>query len=117
MTMKHTPGPWTQDTDDIIDPVYQMSLGQQWRAVGLSDEDGFASVIALCHPANAKLIAAAPEMLEALEAIIAKFNENPDDLETMDAGIKIAEAAIAKATGPLVTPENPDDTEQDRVGD
>lgn len=45
------------------------------------------------------LFAAAPEMLEALNAIVANFESDPDDLETMDAGVKFARSAIAKATG------------------
>ena len=34
----------------------------------------------------------------ALESIIALYNDDPDDLETMDAGIKIAMDAIARKT-------------------
>jgi hypothetical protein len=46
-----------------------------------------------------RTIAAAPKLLEALKQICGLYKSDPDDLETMDKGIKIAEAAIAETEG------------------
>ena len=45
------------------------------------------------------------ELLDALQAIVAKFESDPDDLETMDAGIAIAKEAITKAGAVLNSEE------------
>jgi hypothetical protein len=54
------------------------------------------------NPANARLIAAAPDLLEALEFMLSVFNETypdvADDEEDREAWAK-ARAAIKKATG------------------
>lgn len=47
---------------------------------------------------NPELYATAPEFLQSMRKMLAKYGSDPDDLETMDAGIKIARAAIAKST-------------------
>ena len=39
------------------------------------------------------------ELVEALNAILAKFESDPDDLGTMDDGIDIVRAALTKAKG------------------
>lgn len=59
-------GNWDVDTNDEIDPVYQMTLGQEWKAVGIRDPDGIESVIALCHPNNARAIALVPELIDSV---------------------------------------------------
>ena len=74
--MKHTPGPWRIE--------WEMAHG------GLS-------VVATIHfhddtEANARLVAAAPELLEALQEIVRN-----DPYRQSSAGV-IARAAIAKAT-------------------
>lgn len=48
---------------------------------------------------NARLIAAAPDLLEALEAVSAGARMEPPTSETMRAAIDQARAAIAKARG------------------
>ena len=52
------------------------------------------------HEANARLIAAAPELLEALR-LIAQWDESESDFELSSSmsPMEIARAAIAKATG------------------
>lgn len=85
-TAKHTPGPWVADTDnwDLIDNMIRClkegkGTRREWMAVGKNDNDGYAESLAYCHPKNAALIAAAPDLLEALKAA-AYFIENvPDD--------------------------------------
>lgn len=82
---KHTPGPWrvVQDPTNLSLQVYGQTLAlfECWRR---SDEQ--------TELANARLIAAAPDLLEALEFVIRGV---PDTWE----GVQKARAAIAKATG------------------
>ena len=49
--------------------------------------------------ANAHLIAAAPDLLEALEEVVRKFDVAPDAVKNVPLGIMKARAAIAKARG------------------
>lgn len=97
---KHTPSPWVvrvmgAQVVAIDAPNGDQTIGHsRWKelatAYGCDDamEDGEAVALA-----NARLIAAAPELLEALRFII--------DLLPADPGgaINVARAAIAKATG------------------
>jgi hypothetical protein len=82
---KHTPGPWrvVQDPTHLSLQVYGQTLAlfECWRR---SDEQ--------IELANARLVAAAPDLLEALEFVIRGV---PDTWE----GVQKARAAIAKATG------------------
>jgi len=48
--------------------------------------------------ANARLIAAAPDLLEALKSVIA-WLDAPDESAFSDSQLALARAAIAKATG------------------
>ena len=83
----HTPGPW------VTDDVYKDDIA---RYV-MSDLVPFPHTIARLElgqdraeqEANARLIAAAPELLEALERYVHHFGDP----------LKCARAAIAKATG------------------
>jgi hypothetical protein len=94
MTSKHTTGPWKCDGLDIM--AYA--------------EDPFGHTIAYIQPslpqfqaeviANARLIAAAPDLLEALEGLLAvavEVGELPPDFGQTRA----ARAALAKAKGEL----------------
>lgn len=70
----HTPGPWeygrTSSDDDRFD-IYQAQTG--WtiaRTVNNSHVD--------CRPANAKLIAAAPDLLSACETALKVVSEIAD---------------------------------------
>lgn len=96
---KHTPGPWhtageqgvqIRSKRDQIAKVWTMR-GNEWKS-------------------NARLLAAAPELLEALEQIVWKLERKemvascPERFEFAkidinDAVIRLARAAIAKATG------------------
>lgn len=49
--------------------------------------------------ANARLIAAAPDLLEALEEIVKEYCENPDNGRTLRWAIDGAKEALAKAKG------------------
>ena len=92
MMTSHTPGPWFIDTAiaaDLEDHVcisaklHGMLAQVVWRMEG-------AERTPTCE-ANARLIAAAPDLLQALHDIA----EEPTDA----GAVKCARAAIAKATG------------------
>lgn len=90
----HTPGPWRHYDDEIVQNI-NGSLGDPTVCSLVSaggdafadDEDEFM--------ANARLIAAAPDLLEALQAIIGH------DAHLLNRyRVEAARAAIAKATKP-----------------
>ena len=98
MTTKFTPGPWYVGTG-----TYE---GRNiYSVASVTDDDGFTyqPIVASaeddgikCWDANARLIAAAPDLLEALGALLERYvlaigNEGIECLK--------ARAAIAKATG------------------
>ena len=105
--MKHTPGPW------ILCQPASVTMPRNGSVIyGFSDVDGWA-VIAECVPntredgsqifdrkANAALIAAAPELLEALKAIRAEYGDcTKPTMICAQRMFNIARAAIAKAEG------------------
>lgn len=89
MTTTHTPGPWTHHPEDniITDASGRRLIEWQARSVSVSVEE---------RDANARLIAAAPELLEALAALIGCIDHGSDN-PTLK--LDAARAAIAKATG------------------
>jgi len=106
-THKHTPGPWHADVDDL-DPSGFIITSQQRPYV--------ATVHAGKHntcEANARLIAAVPELLEALIALLPHVEHhdscgdhdayNNVEVQTcgcgLDAAVEYARSAIVKATG------------------
>ena len=96
MTSKHTPGPWYWSHD------YKTCDGRAtWSLIGsdgygiLSCDGEENSPQGLNDGANARLIAAAPELLEALKAVLA----NSLDSKGLADAHKQARDAIAKATG------------------
>ena len=84
---KHTPGPWqwTQHFDPTIS-IYKDGFGQIARLYDSSAGTG---------KANARLIAAAPDLLDALEFVMNRLVDKHED----DIAAQKARAAIAKATG------------------
>lgn len=92
---KHTKGPWTVDA----------------RAMNSCGVTGQTAFVANCSPraggpmkvdecqANARLIAAAPEMLEALRQITEAFERYLSGSESRLYEVTQARAAIAKAEG------------------
>lgn len=105
MTIKHTPGPWEASfTDCLGGPASYCRI----RPVSGEMFGYFTSLeIATMNimgeaeqQANARLIAAAPELLEALSMCVASMKSclpdfNPHDQAAYDAAM----SAIAKATG------------------
>lgn len=76
--MKHTPGPWTHKIAGKNNWIYADK-----RVVAFigGDDTLFTQYPGTAHPANARLIAAAPEMLEALQKLLGCSELNMDDME------------------------------------
>jgi hypothetical protein len=101
MTTKHTPGPWAvlRRVDAIVDNLIVRSDG-----VPRIGEEGFRDRVAEATwldsdeetEANARLIAAAPDLLAAAEAALEILDE--DGIGNGPTGAMLA-AAIAKARG------------------
>ncbi len=112
MSTKHTPGPWNRGYGNFI---YE----------GKFDRTVQQRLIAVCEPtnktredweevfSNASLIAAAPDMLDALKiaryelsscqaAIHLRGGFAPAYVKGAQAALKVIDAAIAKAAGTLV---------------
>ena len=107
----HTPGPWEHDWTYIVAPdpagvhpdIYIAQLAEEDEEGRVAPEDQLA--------ANGQLLAAAPELLAALDDVL--FVLNPDDrdggyfiCEEAEPVIETARQAIAKARG---------DTDEPRV--
>ena len=98
MSTNHTPGPWA-----IIADVPGHEIG--YRAIVAVEDGKLAETI--CNPspmggANAALIAAAPELLAALEAAdkwVAMYHDQPGHDAASRCMSAVIRAAIAKATG------------------
>ena len=91
---QHTPGPWAYIVPDgyvVRHPQIYSDFGPVANATWLGENklDQLKS--------NARLIAAAPELLEALEEIVSAADG--DGWSQLDADLRKARAAIAKATG------------------
>ena len=104
---KFTPGPWKIDGPMIVpESAVKSEMGYQ---SGEYIAQHF-NTLGKTQKANARLIAAAPDLLAALRAIVARINGVWDDLDLMsfgellpdtEADIEIiASQAIAKAKGP-----------------
>ena len=86
-TTAHTPGPWTISGASTI-----KTLG--------GNKTYIASIAKNDRPANARLIAAAPDLLEALKALQRQaLQGNARGDEWMDEALELTRAAIAKAEG------------------
>ena len=101
MSAKHTPGPWRIKSDPMhFDTLTTVEGG----AIGVRKPFGVQMIVQVGGDsdfqeaeANARLIAAAPELLEALKEIIAAADG--DGWNQLDASFATARAAIAKAEG------------------
>ena len=95
---KHAPGPWRLS---VTDDTLVRSVDNGLVAVAHGDYGCDWEVM----EANARLISSAPDMLEALQELVAEWDarhaaEDHRSGYTLDtAGIAMARAAIAKATG------------------
>ncbi len=91
MSTKHTPGPWS----------YELSNdGNNFKLT--SDDKQVVDGCGCCGPpwcdkADAQLISAAPDLLEALKGALWRMEQY--DYQAMQGTIENARAAIKKATG------------------
>ncbi len=81
MNTQYTPGPWKADGHDGKTKII---IESQWGEV------------CRCDPDNAPLIAAAPELLKALESVCADWDMKE---EVLFNSIRKARSSIAKARG------------------
>jgi hypothetical protein len=105
MSAKHTPGPWHCGL------FREAGADSRFNGIDIGADNG--ANVALIHyqqhahepaevKANASLIAAAPELLDALQSLIAEYEPNLKAFATdapRKAKWEAACAAIAKATG------------------
>lgn len=90
---KHTPGPWNAVNGTLVQSSNQLAIADCWRIrSGVSPFDERQAA------ANTSLIAAAPELLEALEALYSHPQKHilPSSFQ---ADMAKARVAIAKARG------------------
>lgn len=123
MSGHHTPSPWEFPEDQertasgelryfphiFIGPVMRYSSGDGSHRARLvinegpdpeqvAKRSGFGTSMRTAE-ANARLIAAAPDLLEALEMVLASAHPHPVDHKAMTRAWEIGRAAIAKARG------------------
>ena len=115
--MSHTPGPWVFNGHHIYGPKHEDSkhpngrvfVASVARGVHRADPllDGGADRFSFDSEADVRLIAAAPDLLEALE-LARQFLSNgielgyirlPDEGDPARETLKVIKAAIAKARG------------------
>lgn len=99
MTTKHTPEPWVVDEDGTVtqaDSGAHIAVVSQEDDFPCLEEDEREEARAECK-ANARLIAAAPELLEALEKALRESGCDGD--LCMHDWHDDARAALAKARG------------------
>ena len=99
--MKHTPGPWYYEDDSyapyIVDSTRVIRLADVHDTPFLSN----GNCGRRASKANARLIAAAPELLESLREMLPIVHDamNADDDDVIGKIAYRASAAIAKAEG------------------
>lgn len=95
MTAQHTPGPWSVEkcVANHLHPYYEQGTIIQTVDSEVADECIATIEVSERDEANAYLIAAAPELLEALEGLVENIPHH--DSVSWDK----AHAAIAKAKG------------------
>lgn len=100
----HTPGPWGfqkdedcmgRQLDDLVKWVITAEDGDLWISTGPTWDPEHSEE----SEANARLIAAAPELLEALMNASGVLQSYSTQSKTAEICEKMARAAIAKATG------------------
>lgn len=94
----HTPGPWLLDGDKICtnrdNEIARITRYGAWFDAG--------TPYGLKNPigdANARLIAAAPDLLAALEVLVWQLDRTDGLVEELESMVTEAKAAIAKAKG------------------
>jgi hypothetical protein len=91
MSAKHTLGPWKYTPSTNLVEGCIESGAQEYEVCTVSDNNSNPQNVA-----NARLIAAAPDLLEALLLMVDNFGPTPSELIR---GLGPARAAIARARG------------------
>ncbi len=92
---KHTPGPWDAHHHESTDTYTIHVAGRSWESWAIAHVGDCTQ-----DEANARLIAAAPDLLDALRQWAAA--ERDSDMEEMANAIRSRDAAISKATGEAI---------------
>ena len=98
MNAQHTPGPW--EFEESVNGGFDITATRHdnGRPCVIAAREQWGSY-AKTSKANGRLIAAAPELLEALEGVLPYLEEDPDDEGDYNDRVRAAVAAIAKAKG------------------
>ena len=98
MSTKHTPGPWATDEADHDEPYQDIKIkaGKHRTVCTVWIDDAPVRDFNAEQDANARLIAAAPELLEALKELMVAADRVSAEPVTW---LGKARAAIAKAEG------------------
>ena len=88
----YTPGPWHVQWDNPV--IVQNEPGQ-----AVADCDSNVYIEFRAKESNARLIAAAPDLLEALKELLEGNPPGKVEFHTTEFGIDLARKAIAKAEG------------------
>ncbi|BBU96538.1 hypothetical protein [Providencia rettgeri] len=91
MEFKHSPAPWkytVRNANEIMTTFHGVTIG-----------DVYLDITTANQKADAHLISAAPELLEALIELTESAKEAIDGLGDLSDAIDTAKAAIAKALG------------------
>ena len=103
---KHTPAPWVARMVDsqewhIDAPNGDPTVGHiKWTGLAVYGCDDYRQAGSEVSEANARLIASAPELLEAAQQVVARWDTpNWKDARHTGEFINLLRAAIAKATG------------------
>lgn len=103
VTSKHTPGPW--EVFDDVEGCEFPGIDNAGESIVLCgsifDDGGIRGDTKEERLANARLIAAAPDMLEAIEETLQSvvMNRLHDTIEISRDAIELLRAALAKAKG------------------
>lgn len=93
---QHTPGPWVNGGPQCATIATKAEGGNLGERVAIVFDDEISLGDA---KANARLIAAAPELLAALQAMLGAAHESPVMCEDNAATIAQARAIVSKARG------------------
>lgn len=104
-TVKHTPGPWKLLA--VGDRSRLCPADQNNQSILTLEDEGSSTFACVYENSDAYLIAAAPDLLEALKLFVraekmARDGNPPQDADEL---IKIGDAAISKAETPPLTKE------------
>jgi hypothetical protein len=99
---KHTPGPWCAKHREGADGMYRTEVySEQHGGIATCEwtpKNCGNGVTATYREANARLIAAAPELLAFAQEFLADY-QSEDGMGSMKYYANLARVAIAKATG------------------